>query len=345
MGQGGSCRQASGLSEKGQARFGRRSSCASRSRRRASVFQPGVRAQKYPTKPVKIIIPFPAGGVDRPGRPADRAEAFRSRLGQQFLHREHRWRRRQSRHGAGRARAGRRLHRAASSSSVHGQPEPLQQDAVRRGEGPDRRSPRPAARRTRGWSILSFPAKTMNELIELFKKEPGKYSVGSPGAGTTPSLSIELLKHDLKVDFVTVPFAGGGPMTSRLLGGHVPIACGAIGNSVALIKDGKLRALGVTAKRRLETLPDVPTLDESGIKDRRPRPMTGCSCSGRHAQADRRSAAKGDRQDREVCRTSSRSLSSSASCRWATPRGVRGLREGRHRQVEAGDRAAKIDRI
>ena len=69
----------------------------------------------------------------------------------------------------------------------------------------------------------SFPAKTMKELIDLFKKEPGKHSVGSPGAGTTPSLSIEQLKHDLKVDFVTVPFAGGGPMTQSLLGGHMPI--------------------------------------------------------------------------------------------------------------------------
>ena len=58
----------------------------------------------------------------------------------------------------------------------------------------------------------SFPAKTMKEMIDLFKKEPGKYSVASPGAGTTPSLSIEMLKLRLKVDFVTVPFAGGGPM-------------------------------------------------------------------------------------------------------------------------------------
>src|SRR6185503_11481409 len=70
----------------------------------------------------------------------------------------------------------------------------------------------------------NFPAKTMKELVELFKKEPGKHSVGSPGAGTTPSLSIEQLKFDLNVNFVTVPFAGGGPMTQSLLGGHVPIS-------------------------------------------------------------------------------------------------------------------------
>jgi tripartite-type tricarboxylate transporter receptor subunit TctC len=115
----------------------------------------------------------------------------------------------------------------------------------------------------------------MKDLIDLFKKEPGKYSVGSPGAGTTPSLSIEQLKHDLNVNFVTVPFAGGGPMTQSLLGGHVPIVCGAIGNSVALIKEGKIRALGITDKKRLETLPDIPTLDEMGIKDQEAETITG----------------------------------------------------------------------
>jgi tripartite-type tricarboxylate transporter receptor subunit TctC len=121
----------------------------------------------------------------------------------------------------------------------------------------------------------SFPAKDMKELVDLMKKDPGKYSVGSPGAGTTPSLSIEQLKHDLKVNFVTVPFAGGGPMTQSLLGGHVQIVCGAIGNSVSLIKEGKIRALGITDKKRLETLPDVKTLDEMGIKDQEAETIAG----------------------------------------------------------------------
>ena len=98
----------------------------------------------------------------------------------------------------------------------------------------------------------TFPAKTMKELIDLIKKEPGKHSVASPGAGTTPSLSIEMLQLALELDFVIVPFAGGGPMTQSLLGGHTPIACSAIGNSMNLIKEGKLRALAITAKKRLE---------------------------------------------------------------------------------------------
>ena len=134
-----------------------------------------------------------------------------------------------------------------------------------------------------------FPARTMKEMIELIRKEPGKYSVGSPGAGTTPSLSIEQLKHDLKLNFVTVPFAGGGPMTQSLLGGHVPIVCGAIGNSVALIKEGKIRALGLTDKKRLETLPDIPTLDEMGIKDQEGETMTGVFVPAGTPKEDRKS--------------------------------------------------------
>jgi tripartite-type tricarboxylate transporter receptor subunit TctC len=84
-----------------------------------------------------------------------------------------------------------------------------------------------------------------------------------------------MLKQGLGVSFVTVPFAGGGPMTQSLLGGFTPIACAAIGNSVPLIKEGKIRALALTSKSRLETLPDVPTLDELGIKDQESETMTG----------------------------------------------------------------------
>ena len=72
-----------------------------------------------------------------------------------------------------------------------------------------------------------------------------------------------------------MPFAGGGPMIQSLLGGFTPIACAAIGNSVALIKQGKIRALAITTKKHLETLPDIPTLDEFGIKDQEAETMTG----------------------------------------------------------------------
>jgi tripartite-type tricarboxylate transporter receptor subunit TctC len=126
------------------------------------------------------------------------------------------------------------------------------------------------------WQINpNFAAQTMKDLIALIKREPGKYSVASPGAGTTPSLSIEMLKHDLGLNFITVPFTGGGPLVQSLLGGHTPIACSAIGNAMNLITEKKIKVLAVTAKKRFETLPDVPTLDEIGVKDEEAETMTG----------------------------------------------------------------------
>ena len=230
-------------------------------------------AENYPSKPVKIIIPFSAGGVtDIAGRLI--AQRLSERLGQQFYI--------ENLGGAGGNLGMAQVARAPadgytvllSSSSVTVNPSlyasmPFDPEkdltpVTKAGGSPN------------SWLVNpDFPARTMKEMIELIRKEPGKYSVGSPGAGTTPSLSIEQLKHDLKLNFVTVPFAGGGPMTQSLLGGHVPIVCGAIGNSVALIKEGKIRALGLTDKKRLETLPDIPTLDEMGIKDQEGETMTG----------------------------------------------------------------------
>jgi tripartite-type tricarboxylate transporter receptor subunit TctC len=126
------------------------------------------------------------------------------------------------------------------------------------------------------WVVnASFPAKTMKDLIDIIRREPGKHSVGSPGTGTTPSLSIDMMKLALKLDFITVPFQGGGPMTTSLLGGHTPIVCSALGNYVNLIREGKLRGLAVTASKRSAALPDIPTLDEFGIKGQDAETMTG----------------------------------------------------------------------
>ena len=230
-------------------------------------------AQQYPSKPVKIIIPFPAGGVtDIAGRLI--AQKLSERLGQQFYI--------ENIGGAGGNLGMAQAARAPgdgytillSSSSVvvnpslyNKMPFDAEKDLIpvtKAGGSPN------------SWLVNpNFPAKTMRELVDLIKKEPGKHSVGSPGAGTTPSLSIEMLRLRLGLDFVVVPFAGGGPMTQSLLGGHTPIAAGAIGNSVNLIKEGKIRALAVTAKKRLQATPDVPTLEESGIRDQEAETMTG----------------------------------------------------------------------
>ena len=126
------------------------------------------------------------------------------------------------------------------------------------------------------WEVnAEFPAKTMRELIDMLQSNPGKYSVASPGTGTTPSLAIEMLKQAFGLNFVTVPFAGGGPMAQSLLGGFTPISCNAVATTVALIKAGKVRALALTSKQHLEILPDVPTFDELGIKDQESETMAG----------------------------------------------------------------------
>ncbi|MFY9839532.1 MAG: tripartite tricarboxylate transporter substrate-binding protein [Xanthobacteraceae bacterium] len=135
------------------------------------------------------------------------------------------------------------------------------------------------------WEVnAEFPTKTMKELIDLMKASPGKYSVASPGAGTTPSLAIEMLKQALGVSFVTVPFAGGGPMAQSLLGGFTPISCNAVSSTIALIKAGKVRALALTSKQHLETLPSVPTLDELDIRNQESETMAGVFVPSRTPQ-------------------------------------------------------------
>jgi len=230
-------------------------------------------AAGYPDRAVKVIVPFPAGGVtDIATRLI--AQKLSERLGQQFYI--------ENIAGAGGNLGMANAARAPgdgytilfSSSSIVVNPSLYKQmpfdvekdfiPVTRAGASPN------------SWLVNNdFAAKTMHGLIEAMKADPGKLSIASPGTGTTPSLSIEMLKQAFGVSFVTVPFAGGGPMIQSLLGGFTPIACAAIGNSVPLIKQGKIRALAITSKRRLETLPDVPTLDELGIKDEEAETMTG----------------------------------------------------------------------
>jgi tripartite-type tricarboxylate transporter receptor subunit TctC len=110
----------------------------------------------------------------------------------------------------------------------------------------------------------SVPAKTVQELIALVRA--GKYNnFAIPGAGTSPHLSTELFKLTLKLDFATVPFGGGGPMVQSVIAGHTPIAFSALPAAVPHIKEGLLRALAVTSGKRISILPDVPTMEEGGV--------------------------------------------------------------------------------
>src|SRR5690606_33238880 len=105
---------------------------------------------------------------------------------------------------------------------------------------------------------------------------PGKYSTyAHPGVGTTPHLSGELFRLALGVDLSGVPFKGAGPAIQSTVAGHTAIAFTALPPTTTQIKDGRLRALAVTSKKRSSALPDVPTLDELGIKGQEAETMQG----------------------------------------------------------------------
>jgi tripartite-type tricarboxylate transporter receptor subunit TctC len=121
----------------------------------------------------------------------------------------------------------------------------------------------------------SFPAKTLNELIDLVKAHPGTYSFAQPATGSTPHLAGELLKQKYGLDLVTVPFNGAGLAINSTIGGHTPIAFTALPPAMSNIKEGKLRGIAVLSTRRSPSLPDVPTNVEVGVPDLESDTLTG----------------------------------------------------------------------
>jgi tripartite-type tricarboxylate transporter receptor subunit TctC len=111
----------------------------------------------------------------------------------------------------------------------------------------------------------TIPAKSVKELVELVRANPGKYSYAMPGAGTTPHLSGELFKLSEKLDMVTVPFGGAGPAIQSAVAGHTPIAFTALPPAAPLVQGDQLRALAVTSAKRSAALPTVPTMAEAGL--------------------------------------------------------------------------------
>ena len=110
---------------------------------------------------------------------------------------------------------------------------------------------------------LDLPAKTVPELIELLRKNPGKYSYASAGNGTTLHLSGELFKTMAKVDMIHVPYRGAAPAMQDLLAGQVHMIFDNIPGALAQSRSGKVRALGVTSKERTPVVPDVPAIAET----------------------------------------------------------------------------------
>ena len=119
------------------------------------------------------------------------------------------------------------------------------------------------------------PAKSVRELIDLIKANPGKYSFAQPGTGSTPHLAGELFKLRFGLDLVMVPFNGAALAINSTLGGHTPIAFTALPPAMANIKDGKLRGLALLSLKRAAVLPDLPTMVEEGVPDQESDTLTG----------------------------------------------------------------------
>jgi len=111
----------------------------------------------------------------------------------------------------------------------------------------------------------AVPAKTVADLVADIKRSPDKFSFASAGVGTTPHLSGELFNLSTGLHLVHVPFPGAGPALQSTAGGHTPIAFSSLPSAVPLIKNGSLRALATTSAKRVDALPDVPTMAEQGF--------------------------------------------------------------------------------
>ncbi len=111
----------------------------------------------------------------------------------------------------------------------------------------------------------SVPAKTVKELIDYARAQPGKLSYASSGAGTSIHLSAELFKMLAKVDMVHIPYKGSGPAMTDMIGGQVQVMFDNMPSALPHVKAGKLRALAVTSAQRSPSAPDVPTMNEAGV--------------------------------------------------------------------------------
>jgi tripartite-type tricarboxylate transporter receptor subunit TctC len=113
----------------------------------------------------------------------------------------------------------------------------------------------------------ALPAKSMDELIALAKANPGKLNFASSGHGLAAHLAGELFKAEAKIDIVHVPYKGAAPALQDVIAGHVQMMFATASSVVPHIRDGMVRALAVASLKRTAVLPDIPTMDELGIKN------------------------------------------------------------------------------
>jgi len=221
-------------------------------------------AESYPSKPVRLIVPYPPGGTtDVIGRLI--AEGLSKRLGQRVF---------VDNKGGGGGIIGTEIASKADPDGYTlyvGSGSFTIQPALQTLPYDPRKSFTPIARAVSGSVVLivrsSLPINSVKELIAEAKKRPGELIFVSSGVGGTPHLAIELFKMEAGIDFKIVHFKGGGPAMVDLMGGHSDAAINSIPQALPGIKSGKFRVLGSSGEERSAFLPDVPTIAEAGVPD------------------------------------------------------------------------------
>jgi tripartite-type tricarboxylate transporter receptor subunit TctC len=112
----------------------------------------------------------------------------------------------------------------------------------------------------------STPFQSVNDVVSLSKKEPNKWSYGTSGVGGPHHLSGEYFKSVTGANLLHVPYKGGGPAMTDLMGGQIPMLFSSLGPAIGAVKGGKIRAIAVTSPQRSQAFPNVPTMDEAGLK-------------------------------------------------------------------------------
>ena len=229
-----------------------------------SIVLPGAAlAQAWPAKPIRLMVPFPPGGsTDIVARIV--AQKLSERLGQSIVI--------ENRGGAGGTLGTAVVAKAApdgytlgvASTSTHvvapGVYAKLDYDPVK--------DFAPVGLMAVSPYLLvvnpSVPAKTLKELIALAKKQPGKLNYASAGIGSTTHLAMEMLKYASATYMLHIPYNGNGPAGTALIGGQVEVLFGSLPALLPHAKSGRARALAVGTPKRSPSLPDVPTVAESG---------------------------------------------------------------------------------
>jgi tripartite-type tricarboxylate transporter receptor subunit TctC len=219
-------------------------------------------AQEYPTKPIRLVIPFPPGGSnDVVGRMI--AQQLGDRLGKQVVV--------DNRGGAGGVIGTEAVAHAAPDGytllviSIAHAVSPwlykLNFDPIK--------SFTPVAILASGANVLvvhpDLPVHSVAELITLAKQKPGELNYASAGIGSFQHLGGELFKVTTGVNIVHVPYKGGGPALTDVLGGYTRIMFSSLVQTVPFVNNGQLRALGTGGARRADILPGVPTIAEAGV--------------------------------------------------------------------------------